>query len=172
MLLILQMDISLLVSPWISASNPFTFHLNRVCYSTLAVLHNTPIASCVLYFLRSNVTVRRFAPTQKVFLFHALNAYRGSRSTASLFLTFTSHSGHFTPGKETQDSLNRRLDVPQSQYGLFRKTKTSLDDWLTVHRSITLVDSQPDAQNSYLFTYKIIHLLKSSTCFEHCPAHL
>ena len=28
-----------------------------------------------------------------------------------------------------------------------------LDDWLTVHRSITLVDLQLDAQNSYLFIY-------------------
>jgi hypothetical protein len=47
----------------------------------------------------------------------------------------------------------------------------NLDDWLTVlHRSITLVNFQLDAQNSYLFIY-IIHLLKSSTCFEHCPAH-
>jgi hypothetical protein len=27
------------------------------------------------------------------------------------------------------------------------------DDWLTVHRSITLVDFQLDAQNSYLFIY-------------------
>ena len=27
------------------------------------------------------------------------------------------------------------------------------DDWLTMHRSITLVDLQLDAQNSYLFTY-------------------
>jgi hypothetical protein len=30
---------------------------------------------------------------------------------------------------------------------------TSLDDWLTVHRNITLIDLQLDAQNSYLFTY-------------------
>ena len=30
-----------------------------------------------------------------------------------------------------------------------------LDDWLTVHRSITLVDLQLDAQNSYLFIYNI-----------------
>jgi hypothetical protein len=45
-----------------------------------------------------------------------------------------------------------------------------LDGWLTVHRSITLVDFQLDAQNSY-FLY-IILLLKSSTCFEHYPAHL
>jgi hypothetical protein len=28
-----------------------------------------------------------------------------------------------------------------------------LDDWLTVHHIITLVDFQIDAQNSYLFTY-------------------
>ena len=99
-----------------------------------------------------------------------------------------------------------------------------LDDCLTILRSITLVDLQLDAQNSYLFTYNIfikilyifrelpcsssgglrrtciyaacgivtlcrrlscapvkkefflylhiIHLLKSSTCFEHYPAHL
>ena len=101
------------------------------------------------------------------------------------------------------------------------------DYWLTVHRSIILFDLQPDAQNSYLFTYNtfirmprnrlprvmkrysqlaegimadlwrvfwiretgtgqqvaqlhdrymmmmmIIHLLKSSTRFEHYPAHL
>jgi hypothetical protein len=33
------------------------------------------------------------------------------------------------------------------------KIKRDLDDWLTVlHRSITLVDFQLDAQNSYLFT--------------------
>jgi hypothetical protein len=35
---------------------------------------------------------------------------------------------------------------------------------------ISLVDFQLDAQNSY-YLY-IIHLLKSSTCFEHYPAHL
>jgi len=38
-----------------------------------------------------------------------------------------------------------------------------LDDWLTVHRSITLVDFQLDAQNSYLFIYntfiKILYML-------------
>jgi hypothetical protein len=32
---------------------------------------------------------------------------------------------------------------------------THLDDWLTVHRSITLVDFQLGAKNSYLFTYNI-----------------
>jgi hypothetical protein len=38
----------------------------------------------------------------------------------------------------------------------------NLDDWLTMHRSITLVDLQLDAQNSYLFIYntyiKIIYM--------------
>jgi hypothetical protein len=44
----------------------------------------------------------------------------------------------------------------------------SLDDWLTVqHRSITLVNFQLDAQNSYT-----IHLLKSFTGFETYAAHL
>jgi hypothetical protein len=37
---------------------------------------------------------------------------------------------------------------------------------------LTLVYFQINAQNSYLFIYLyIIHLLKSSTCFEHCPAY-
>ena len=40
-----------------------------------------------------------------------------------------------------------------------------------MHHSITLVDLQLDAQNSYLFIH-IIYLLKSSTCFERYPAHL
>ena len=45
-----------------------------------------------------------------------------------------------------------------------------LDNWLTVHRSITLFDLQRGAQIlNYLHK---IHLLKSSTCFEHYPAHL
>jgi len=37
-------------------------------------------------------------------------------------------------------------------------------------RNITLVDLQLDAQNSCLFTYNTF--IKSSTCFEHYPAHL
>jgi len=43
-----------------------------------------------------------------------------------------------------------------------------LDDWLTVHRSITLVDLQLDAQNSYLFTYntfiKILYMFRALPC--------
>jgi len=47
-------------------------------------------------------------------------------------------------------------------------SKADLDDWLTVHRSITLVDLQLDAQNSYLFTYniliKIIYMIRALLC--------
>jgi len=43
-----------------------------------------------------------------------------------------------------------------------------LDDWLTVHRSITLVDFQLDAQNTYLFTYntfiKILFMFRALRC--------
>ena len=40
-----------------------------------------------------------------------------------------------------------------TQEVFFCNTLVHLDDWLTVHRSITLVNLQLDAQNSYLFTY-------------------
>jgi len=44
----------------------------------------------------------------------------------------------------------------------------NVDDWLTVHRSITLVDLQLDAQNSYLFTYntfiKILYMFRALPC--------
>jgi len=44
----------------------------------------------------------------------------------------------------------------------------NLDDWLTVHRSITLVDFQLDAQNSYLFLYntfiKILYMFRALPC--------
>jgi len=43
-----------------------------------------------------------------------------------------------------------------------------LNDWLTVHRSITLVDLQLDAQNSYLFIYntfiKILYMFRALLC--------
>ena len=43
-----------------------------------------------------------------------------------------------------------------------------LDDWLTVHSSITLVDLPLDAQNSYLFTYnifiKILYMFRVLPC--------
>ena len=47
-------------------------------------------------------------------------------------------------------------------------THLRLDDWLTVHRSITLVDFQLDAQNSYLFIYntfiKILYMFRALPC--------
>jgi hypothetical protein len=53
-----------------------------------------------------------------------------------------------------------------SSYNLF--VFAYLDDWLTVHRSITLVDLQLNAQISYLFTYntfiKIIYMFRALPC--------
>ena len=47
-------------------------------------------------------------------------------------------------------------------------TGNGLDDWLNVHRSITLVDFQLDSQNSYLFTYntfiKILYMFRALPC--------
>jgi len=47
-------------------------------------------------------------------------------------------------------------------------TSVCLDDWLTVHLSITLVDLQLDAQNSYLFTYitfiKTLYMFRALLC--------
>jgi len=44
----------------------------------------------------------------------------------------------------------------------------NLDDWLTVHRNITLVDLQLDALNSYVFTYntfiKILYMFRALPC--------
>ena len=43
-----------------------------------------------------------------------------------------------------------------------------LGGWLTVHRSITLIDLQLDAQNSYLFIYntfiKILYMFRALPC--------
>ena len=48
------------------------------------------------------------------------------------------------------------------------RKNTYFDGWLTVHRSITLVDFQLDAQNSYLFTYntfiKILYMFRALPC--------
>jgi len=45
-----------------------------------------------------------------------------------------------------------------------------LDDWLTVLHSITLVDLQLDARNSYLFTYntfiKILYMFRALPCLS------
>jgi hypothetical protein len=48
------------------------------------------------------------------------------------------------------------------------KLMVIIDDWLTVHHSITLVNLQLDAQNFYLFTYntsiKIHYVLRALPC--------
>jgi len=53
----------------------------------------------------------------------------------------------------------------ETEWGLLQTSFANLDDWLTVHRSITLVDLQLDAQNSYLFTYntfiKILYMFRA-----------
>ena len=50
----------------------------------------------------------------------------------------------------------------------YKPLQPCLDDWLTVHRSITLVDLQLDAQNSYLFIYntfiKILYMFRAIPC--------
>ena len=52
-------------------------------------------------------------------------------------------------------------------YGRFGQN-FGLDEWLTMHRSITLFDLQLDAQNSYLFTYntfiKILYMFRALPC--------
>ena len=49
-----------------------------------------------------------------------------------------------------------------------KKQYPYLDDWLTVHPNITLVDLQLDTQNSYLFTYntfvKILYMFRALPC--------
>jgi len=59
--------------------------------------------------------------------------------------------------------------ISNSLPNLIRFDKNNdLDGWLTVHRSITLVGLQRDAQNSYLFTYstfiKILYMFRALPC--------
>jgi len=53
---------------------------------------------------------------------------------------------------------------------MFLAIRYMLDDWLTVHRSITFVDFQLDAQNFYLFTYntfiKILYMFRALPCLS------
>jgi hypothetical protein len=50
----------------------------------------------------------------------------------------------------------------------WKQNHINLDDWLTVHRSITLANFQLDAQNFYLFTYntfiKILYMFRALPC--------
>jgi len=59
------------------------------------------------------------------------------------------------------------LDLLLFYYPFCKRDQTNLDDWLTVHRRITLVDFQLDARNSYLFTYNIF--IKTLYMFRALP---
>jgi hypothetical protein len=69
---------------------------------------------------------------------------------------------NFTQENQHKIEFGMYLDFRLSVFDMY--FLVDLDDWLTVDRSITLVDLQIDVH--------IIYLLKSSTCFEHYPAHL
>jgi hypothetical protein len=50
----------------------------------------------------------------------------------------------------------------------YKHSRVTLDDWLAVHRSITLVNFHLDAHNSYLFIYntfiKILYMFRALPC--------
>jgi hypothetical protein len=54
------------------------------------------------------------------------------------------------------DHIQQEMNIAVSFTELLEnKQHANLIDWLTVHRTITLVDLQLDTQNSYLFTYNL-----------------
>jgi hypothetical protein len=63
--------------------------------------------------------------------------------------------------------LHRHQGISLPMLKLTANDNYNLDDWLTVHHSITLVDLQLDAQNSCLFTYntfiKILYMFRALT---------
>ena len=71
-------------------------------------------------------------------------------------------AGVCLPHCSVPNSAADMMVITQKRVGAF------LDGWLTVHRSITLVDFQLDAQNSYLFIYntfiKILYMFRALPC--------
>jgi hypothetical protein len=57
----------------------------------------------------TRLSVERDKGNGKIFPAHIMKAYRGSRSITPLTLNLCSRSCRFTPGKEPQFPLNRRL---------------------------------------------------------------
>jgi hypothetical protein len=51
-----------------------------------------------------------------------------------------------------------------------KHVSANLNDWLTVHRSLTLIGFKLDAQNSYLFIYntfiKILYMFRALLCLS------
>jgi hypothetical protein len=61
------------------------------------------------------------------------------------------------------------IEVPQNRFPYrSQNLHVLLDGWFTVHRSITLIDFQLDAQNSYFFIYntfiKILYMFRALSC--------
>ena len=81
----------------------------------------------------------------------AVSRTAGNPTGTSVYLTTV--AGHFLQACSTYDA---------------RTGNEYLDDWLTMHRSITLVTFQLDAQNSYLFIYntfiKILYMFRALPC--------
>jgi hypothetical protein len=74
----------------------------------------------------------------------------------------------YSDGRLPQWNSTGKFELQKPYKKRERKINIScLDDWLTVHRSITLVDLQLDAQNSYFFMYKafikILYMLPCSS---------
>jgi hypothetical protein len=69
---------------------------------------------------------------------------------------------------DAANMIQRRSDVTGDHIRRHTINLCYLDDWLTVHRSITLFDLQLDAQNSYLFRYntfiKILYVYRALPC--------
>jgi len=75
---------------------------------------------------------------------------------------------HYVPYKYLPLLPEVRCDKLISFIFILPVTLINLDDWLTVHRSITLFNFQLDAQNSYLFIYntfiKILYMFRALPC--------
>jgi len=66
------------------------------------------------------------------------------------------------PKRNNVEALLQQLMLPGIiSFVLVPRLWPILDDWLTVHRSITLADLQLDAQNSYLFSYNTFITLRA-----------
>jgi hypothetical protein len=95
---------------------------------------------------------------QFLLFFRTVVAGRNDASVSDWALLFNREDGGNLFLRRIFVRLQNRMILNQKTTVL-----TFYDDWLTVHRSITLVDFQLDAQNSYLFTYntfiKILYML-------------
>ena len=71
-------------------------------------------------------------------------------------------------GVYNPDNFKRILNSFLLHVCIYKNFEGILDDWLTVHLSITLVDLQLDEQNPYLFVYntfiKILYMFRALPC--------